>query len=62
MFQIKAPDELSDTLFIRRNPVFFSMPWLQLIPEVKLVTLKIQSTKKHFSFYLGEMLFRTLFL
>ena len=38
------------------------MPWLQLIPEVKLGNIEIQSTKKHFSFHLGEMLFCTLFL
>jgi hypothetical protein len=57
MFQIKAPDELSDTLFIRRNPVFFSMRGCNLFQRPNLVILKIQSTKKHFSFRLGEMLF-----
>ena len=60
MFQIKAPDELSDTLFIRRNPVFFSMRGCNLFQRPNLVILKIQSTKKHFSFHLGEMLFCTL--
>ena len=50
MFQIKASDELSDTLFIRRNPVFFSMPWLQLIPEVKLGNIENTEYKKAFLF------------
>lgn len=57
MFQIKAPDELSDTLFIRRNSVFFSMCGCNLFQRPNLGILKIQSTKKHFSFRLGEMLF-----
>ena len=50
MFQIKAPDELSDTLFIRRNPVFFSMPWLQLIPETKFGNIENTEYKKAFLF------------
>ena len=62
MFQIKAPDELSDTLLIRRNPVFFSMCGCNLFQRSNLVILKIQSTKKHFSETEREMLFCTLFL
>ena len=45
-------------LFYPEKSGFFSMPWLQFIPEVKLG--KIENTvhdKKHFSFHLGEMLF-----
>ena len=33
------------------------MPWLQLIPEVKLGNIENTVYKKHFSFHLGEMLF-----
>ena len=57
MFQIKVPDELSDALFIRRNPVFSQCRGCNLFQRSNLVILKIQSTKKHFSFHLGEMLF-----
>lgn len=50
MFQIKTPDELSDTLFIRRNPVFFLNAWLQLIPEAKFGNIENTEYKKAFLF------------
>ena len=50
MFQIKTPDELSNTLFIRRNPVFFLNAWLQLIPEAKFGNIENTEYKKAFLF------------